>query len=111
ITMGTLFHLAQQHGWQSDRRAGNKQQQQRDDTALDADEKNDARHVLTLEGGNLHNIATEAEAALIAADAPLYSRSGDIVKPIVEDVPAFRGRRTKVARLKVVTPDMLRDHV
>jgi len=71
------------------------EQQTVDDTALNADENNDARHILTLEGGNLHNIATEAEAALIAAGAPLYSRSGDIVKPIVEDVPAFRGRRTR----------------
>jgi putative DNA primase/helicase len=67
--------------------------------------------VIQLRAGALHEIATKAEAALIAAGTPFYARGGEIVRPIVGDVAAFKGRRTKVARLKAVTVDMLRDHL
>jgi len=69
------------------------------------------RPTIQLRAGALHEIATEAEAALIAAETPFYARAGQIVRPIIEDVAAFKGRRTKVARLKPVTVDMLRDHL
>jgi hypothetical protein len=61
--------------------------------------------------GELHLIASEAEQALLLAKAPLYQRSGDIVTPIIENVPAFKGSRTKVIRLKPVSSDMLRDRL
>jgi hypothetical protein len=67
--------------------------------------------VIQVRAGALHEIASEAEAALIAASAPLYARDGEIVRPIVEEVAAFKGRRTKIARLKPVTIDMIRDHL
>ena len=72
---------------------------------------NDQPHVtvITLQAGKLHEIASEAEAALSAAGVPFYARGGEIVRPIIEEVAAFRGRRTKVARLKIVTVDMMRD--
>jgi putative DNA primase/helicase len=69
------------------------------------------RRAIELRAGALHEIATEAEAALIAAGTPFYARAGQIVRPIIEDVAAFKGRRTKVVRLKPVTVDMLRDHL
>lgn len=75
----------------------------------DADDA--ARPTIRLRAGALNEIAGEAEAALIAAGAPLYARGGEIVRPIVEEVAAFKGRRTKVARLKAVTVDMLRDQL
>jgi hypothetical protein len=34
-----------------------------------------------------------------------------LVRPIIEDVAAFHGRRTKIARLKTVTVDMMRDYL
>lgn len=67
--------------------------------------------VIRLEAGKLHEIATKAEEALLAAATPLYARGDEIVRPIVEEVAAFKGRRTKVVRLKPATADMLRDHL
>lgn len=58
----------------------------------------------------LHIIATDAERALIAADAPLYVRGG-IVKPVLDEMPAAHGRKTKVARLCEVDADCLIDHL
>jgi putative DNA primase/helicase len=70
-----------------------------------------ARTVIELRAGALHKIVTKAEAALIAAGAPFYARGGEIVRPIIEETAAFKGRRTKVARLRSVTVDMMRDHL
>ncbi len=58
----------------------------------------------------LHIIATDAERALIAADAPLFVRGG-IVKPVLDEMPAAHGRKTKVARLCEVEADCLIDHL
>ncbi|MBE7186049.1 MAG: hypothetical protein INR68_16755 [Methylobacterium mesophilicum] len=58
--------------------------------------------VITLEAGELHNIATAAEEALIAADAPFFVRGEQLVRPVTDELPASHGRRTKVARLSQV---------
>lgn len=58
--------------------------------------------VITLEAGELHNIATDAEAALIASETPFYVRSQKIMRPVVDPLPAAHGRVTKVARLAEV---------
>lgn len=67
--------------------------------------------VIQMIAGNLHHMATQGEAALVAAKAPLYSRGEQIVRPIVDDMPASRGRVTKVPRLRVVDKDTLVDHL
>lgn len=61
--------------------------------------------------GELHNIATEAEAALIAAETPFYVRGERLVRPVSDDLPASHGRRTKVARLSDVTEAVMIDHL
>ncbi|WP_062770439.1 hypothetical protein [Sphingopyxis terrae] len=58
----------------------------------------------------LHIIATDAERALIASGAPLFVRGG-IVKPVLDEMPAAHGRKTKVARLCEVDADCLTDHM
>jgi putative DNA primase/helicase len=68
------------------------------------------RPQIEVRAGELHLMATEGEAALIAAAAPFYNRGG-IVRPIVDELPAAHGRRTKVARLAEVSADMLVDHL
>jgi hypothetical protein len=50
-------------------------------------------------------------AALVAAGAPLYTRGSQIVRPIVEEVQATRGFKTKVARARPVTVDCLVDYM
>ena len=76
----------------------------------DHSHNNDDR-VIVLQGGKLHEHASKAEAILIAAGVPFYVRDGCIVRPIIEEVPAFRGRKTKTVRLRQVTADMLRDQL
>jgi hypothetical protein len=75
------------------------------------EEPSPAPIVIIIKSGNLQAVVDKSEAALIDAGAPLYARGGELVKPIIEDVAAFRGRRTKVTRLKVVNVDCLRDHL
>ena len=67
--------------------------------------------LIALVAGQLHEIAIKGEAALIVAGTSFYARGGQIVRPIVEEVAAFKGRRTKVIRLKQVTRDAMRDHL
>ena len=69
------------------------------------------RPVIVVQAGALHQTASEAEAVLINAGTPLYTRGGVIVRPIVELVPAFRKRKTHVTRLKALTVDALRDQM
>jgi hypothetical protein len=67
--------------------------------------------VIRLQAGELHNIATEAEAALIAADTPFYVRGEQLVRPVTDDLPASHGRRTKVARLSDVGEPVMIDRL
>jgi len=69
------------------------------------------RSRIRIRAGELHSVTTKAEESLIAFDAPLFSRGANIVRPIVEDAEAAKGRRTKVARLIAVTADGLVDHL
>jgi hypothetical protein len=78
---------------------------------LSAHTDSDRRPVIRLCPGALHETAAEAEAALIEAGAPLYSFGGELVRPVTEEVKAFRGRRTRVVRVRPVTPDTMRDHL
>jgi len=66
---------------------------------------------ITLEAGELHNIASEAEDALIAAETPFFVRGEKLVRPVTDDLPAAQGRRTKVARLSPVTEPCMIDRL
>jgi hypothetical protein len=67
------------------------------------------RPVIHVTPGNLSSAADQAEAALLAAGAPLYQRSRKLVRPILDQVEAARGLRTNVVHLKEVDPIYLRD--
>ena len=93
-------------------RDGKRKKPRGDNAHHDApDDTGDDDRIITLQGGKLHENAIKAETILIAAGVPFYVRDGQIVRPIIEEVPAFRGRRTKTVRLRQVTPDMLRDQL
>jgi putative DNA primase/helicase len=70
-----------------------------------------ALDAITVEAGRLHTNADDAERALIAAGAPLYVRAEKLVRPIVDDLPASHGRRTKAARLTPVTEAAMIDYL
>jgi hypothetical protein len=55
--------------------------------------------VIEVSGGGLSDEATQGERAIIQADHPVYRRGTTLVRPIIEEVDATRGRRTKIARL------------
>ncbi len=71
----------------------------------------DTRPTIRVRAGKIHEMATEAEKALIDQGAPLYSRGLVIVRPVVEDVPAAKDRRTKVARLVIVSQPGMIDYM
>lgn len=68
------------------------------------------RPTVEIRQGALDVMATAAEKVLISHGAPIYDRAG-LVKPVLEQVPALKGRRTNVACLIEVDDDMLVDHM
>lgn len=68
------------------------------------------RPMIQARSGDLHNLATEAEKALVDAEAPFFVRGG-IVRPVVDEMAAAHGQRTKAARLCAVDCDTLIDHL
>src|SRR5271169_4730787 len=67
------------------------------------------RPVIQLAGGKLPLVVDHAEAALIASSPDLYRYGGQLVRPIVDEVPAADMTRTKVHRLLPVTRPYLVD--
>jgi putative DNA primase/helicase len=63
--------------------------------------------VITL--GELAANASDGEQALLAAGVDVYQQCGRLVRPIVEDVAAAKGRKTRVPRLIEVEQHYLRD--
>ncbi len=69
------------------------------------------KRVIKLRPDALHIIATEAEDALIDAEAPFYVRGSEVVRPTVDVMPAAHGRTTNVARLVPVEADSAIDYM
>jgi hypothetical protein len=63
------------------------------------------RFTIELRDGELLRILTETEDALLASDAPVFSRAGRLVEPVAETMPASDGRKTTVARLRELSPE------
>src|SRR5262245_9104787 len=60
-----------------------------------------------LEDGQLPRVVTEIEKAIVAAKAPIFSRTGMLVEPVKEAWLAADGRKTTAARLRPLCPDSL----
>lgn len=68
------------------------------------------RPMIQARAGDIHNLATEAERALVSAGTPFYVRGG-IVRPVIDEMAAAHGQRTKAARLCPVDCDTMIDHL
>ena len=68
------------------------------------------KSIIAVRPGELDRMATEAESALIGAEIPLYQR-GDLVTPVVNEVAAAGGHKTKVVRLAPVTIPAMLDYL
>ena len=60
---------------------------------------------IRLAAGQLPRNVREAEQAVLASGAPVFSRAGSLVRPVSETVDAAGGGKTKVTYLKPFTPD------
>lgn len=69
----------------------------------------DSRPVIMVTPGSLSRNADEAEQALIDAEIQFYERSNGLVRPIVKEVDALRGGKTKAAQLATVCLVYMRD--
>ena len=96
-------------------RQANRQAPKQEPTAgQDGDENKEPpvpRPIIQITNGLVHEIATKAEELLIAAETPFYARGGAVVRPIIEEVDAAHGYKTKAARLTGVTIDTMTDHL
>jgi hypothetical protein len=76
-----------------------------------ADAANPAKPVIQIEPGKLPQMATRAEHHLIAANVPFYKRGSMLVRPIILEVPASDGRKTKTPALESVTETYMCDRL
>ena len=67
----------------------------------------DARPIIRVIPGELSRAVDEAEAALIAAGRPIFSRAGRLVRPVIEEIGASDERTTMAARLSEVGVDAM----
>ena len=79
-------------------------------TAGPDDGAHDERPEIQVVHGEVPRAVTETEEAIIASDTPIFTRSGSLVRPVIETVPAAKGRQTTVARLKTMCAASLADH-
>jgi putative DNA primase/helicase len=108
VSIGTLFWHARRNGWWW------KEHHPASGTGTTTRDANAAAHsadlpTIEIKDGQLSELATRAETLLITAGVPLYQRGGELVRPIIETVDASRGRKTKVAQLRILDPVYLRD--
>ena len=65
--------------------------------------------VIAVRGGGLSRQASAGERAILASGATVYQRGAMLVRPILEEVDAADGRRTKVAPLARIELPYMRD--
>ena len=56
-------------------------------------------NAIRIVAGQLHDMATQGETALIEQGRPIYQRGGALVRPILLEVDAAKGRKTHTASL------------
>lgn len=76
----------------------------------DEDGSPDERSVIAVVAGQVPRVVDETEAALIAAGAPIYTRAGSLVRPVIEAAAASKGGTTLTTRFKPMCPASMSDH-
>src|SRR5262245_59565642 len=119
ITGGTIFGMAEERGWVRMKIAPTVQKLRgyNNQGSIGSPRPNlaskdgggGARPRIVIEGGRLSDMATEAQAHLLAAGVGIYQRGGKLWRPVTEMVDASDGRKTTSAALREVTDVYLRD--
>ncbi|MGC8960204.1 MAG: bifunctional DNA primase/polymerase [Chloroflexia bacterium] len=93
ITLASLYHWA------------------REDAKEEAPAGTSSLPVIEVTPGRLPLLATEGENALIRAGSPVYARGDLLQRPVIDEVDAADGRKTRIARLATLTPEALVDYL
>ena len=73
------------------------------------DKAKEAGPLIRVVAGELHHAATAGEAAICTALLPIFQRGNALMRPVVQEMPATRGRMTLSAALLEITPPGLID--
>lgn len=83
-----------------------------DDVALEpAAVRDEDRPVITIERNNVKAINDQAELALVSACPFLYSRGGEIVRPMVATAPDGRGGAVRTVKIRSLRRAALQEHI
>ncbi|WP_081636563.1 PriCT-2 domain-containing protein [Methylobacterium sp. 285MFTsu5.1] len=116
VKIATLFWHAAENGWRrpgagrsgapkrdrAERRAGA-------DPEAEISGEDDGRPVVRFVAGKVPEAVDRMEALLLASPVEIYSRAGALVRPVIDAVPAAKGRMTTVARMCPLTTVSLAD--
>lgn len=93
-------------------RAALSDQMRDDDEALEpAAVRDEERPAITIERNNVKAINDQAEQALVVACPFLYSRGGDIVRPMVATAPDGRGGAVRSIKIRSLKRAALHEHL
>ncbi|MGU3341617.1 PriCT-2 domain-containing protein [Methylobacterium mesophilicum] len=118
VTIATLFWHAAENGWKRPG-AGRSGAPKKDRTERRASadpeaapsEEDDGRPIVRLVNGKVPEAVDRMEALLLEAGVQIYSRAGALVRPVIDEVPAAKGRMTTVARMSPLVAVSLADMV
>jgi hypothetical protein len=110
ITEATIYKAVRDAGWREPIAYSNSANTDGSKGAANANASPGA-YLPTIEvlGGGLSSQATAGEEAIIHAGHPVFSRGTMLVRPVIQEVDATRGRRTKVAQLIPVSQPYMVD--
>ncbi|SFM97961.1 PriCT-2 domain-containing protein [Methylobacterium pseudosasicola] len=115
VTIATLFWHAVEAGWrrQGTGRSG-APKQDRAERRANADpeaapQEDDERPIVRFIAGKVPEAVDRMEELLLKAGIEIYSRAGALVRPVLDEVPAAKGRMTTVARMSPLVAVSLAD--
>ncbi|QGY03581.1 hypothetical protein MMSR116_18065 [Methylobacterium mesophilicum SR1.6/6] len=118
ITIATLFWHAAENGWKrlGAGRSGAPKKDRAErranaDPAAAPSEEGDGRPIVRFVNGKVPEAVDRMEALLLEAGVQIYSRAGALVRPVIDEVPAAKGRMTTVARMSPLVAVSLADMV
>lgn len=115
VTVATLFWHAAEAGWKRSGRSGapkrNRAERRAgpDPDAANDELNEDPRPVVRFVAGKVPDAVDRMEAILVKTGVQIYSRAGSLCRPVIDEVPAAKGRMTTVARMSPLTTVSLAD--
>lgn len=115
VTIATLFWHAAENGWRRQGRSGAPKQDRAERRASAdpeaAPEEDDGRPIVRFIAGKVPEAVDRMEHLLLKSGVEIFSRAGALVRPVLDEVPAAKGRMTTVARMSPLVAVSLADMV